>query len=75
MGLWWRKPEKRDSRDESMPLVRLQNVSKTFKGDADEDTVALAEVSRHAGPRANSQRGRLKLRVGFRRASVMQGSR
>ena len=49
MGLWWRKPEKRDSRDESMPLVRLQNVSKTFKGDADEDTVALAEVSVDVG--------------------------
>ena len=45
MGLWWRKPEKRDTRDESMPVIRLQNVSKTFKGDADEDTVALAEVS------------------------------
>ena len=49
MGLWWRKPEKRDSRDESMPLVRLQNVSKTFKGDADEDTVALSEVSVDVG--------------------------
>src|SRR5688572_31958868 len=45
MGLWWRKPEKRESRDESMPLVRLQNVSKTFKGDAEEDTVALADVT------------------------------
>ena len=49
MGLWWRKPEKRESRDESMPLVRLQKVSKTFKGDADEDTVALAEVSVDVG--------------------------
>ena len=45
MGRWWRKPEKRDTRDESMPVIRLQNVSKTFKGDADEDTVALADVS------------------------------
>src|SRR6186713_3078219 len=49
MGLWWRKPEKRDSRDESMPLVRLRNVSKTFKGDADEDTVALDDVSLEVG--------------------------
>jgi putative ABC transport system ATP-binding protein len=28
-----------------MPIIRLRNVSKTFKGDADEDTTALAEVS------------------------------
>jgi putative ABC transport system ATP-binding protein len=45
MGLWWRKPEKRERRDESMPIIRLNGVSKTFRGDADEDTVALADVS------------------------------
>ena len=45
MGLWWRKTEKRESRDESMPLVRLQNLTKTFKGDADDETVALSDVS------------------------------
>jgi len=28
-----------------MPIIRLENVSKTFKGDTDEDTVALADVS------------------------------
>jgi putative ABC transport system ATP-binding protein len=28
-----------------MPIIRLEHVSKTFKGDADEDTVALADVS------------------------------
>src|SRR5690348_17131667 len=46
MGLWWRKRSAPGTqRDESLPLVRLENVSKAFKGDADEDTVALAGVS------------------------------
>jgi len=46
MALWWRKrAEGAGARDESMPIIRLRNVSKTFKGDADEDTTALAEVS------------------------------
>jgi putative ABC transport system ATP-binding protein len=45
MRLWWRKTENRESRDESMPLVRLKNLTKTFKGDADEETVALSDVS------------------------------
>ena len=45
MGLWWKKPEKRENRDDSMPIIRLDGVSKTFRGDADEDTVALAGVS------------------------------
>src|SRR5829696_7320906 len=47
MSLWWRKrPEsQRENRDESMPIIRLEHVSKTFKGDAYEDTVALADVS------------------------------
>ena len=39
------RAEKRRNRDETLPLIRLENVSKTFKGDADEDTVALADVS------------------------------
>ena len=45
MGLWWRKPENATPATRSMPVIRLQNVSKTFKGDADEDTVALDDVS------------------------------
>jgi putative ABC transport system ATP-binding protein len=46
MGLWWRKrPGSQGSRDESMPIIRLRNVAKTFKGDADDDTIALADVS------------------------------
>ena len=46
MGLWRRKrPEGQGSRDASLPIIRLMNVSKTFKGDADEDTIALAGVS------------------------------
>ena len=46
MGLWWRKRvESSGGRDESLPIIRLQNVSKTFKGDAEEDTIALDQVS------------------------------
>ena len=46
MGLWWRKRTSGPNpQDESMPIIRLENVSKTFKGDADEDTVALAGVT------------------------------
>jgi len=46
MGLWWRKKQdEQGGRDAGMAIIRLRNVSKTFKGDADEDTVALADVS------------------------------
>jgi putative ABC transport system ATP-binding protein len=47
MGLWWRKNQnaERGGAEAGMPIIRLENVSKTFKGDADEDTVALADVS------------------------------
>src|SRR5215218_10266771 len=46
MGLWWRKKqEDRSAGDTGMPIIRLQNVSKMFKGDAEEDTVALDDVS------------------------------
>src|SRR5829696_2839583 len=47
MGLFWRK--KTDSgktdRDETLPIIRLEGVTKVFKGDADEETVALADVT------------------------------
>src|SRR5215470_13861098 len=47
---WWRK---RDSRSEAndppddpnLPVIRLDHVSKIFKGDADEETHALEEVT------------------------------
>jgi putative ABC transport system ATP-binding protein len=47
MGLWWRKrsdarPEQRDS---TLPLIRLQGITKVFKGDADEETHALDGVT------------------------------
>jgi putative ABC transport system ATP-binding protein len=46
MGLWWRKRvQPAGGRDESLPIIRLQNVSKTFKEDAEEDTIALDRVS------------------------------
>jgi putative ABC transport system ATP-binding protein len=52
---WWKrgKPapaveaDATDARD--MPLIRLQGVSKVFKGDADEDTRALWDVSLDIG--------------------------
>ena len=31
--------------DESLPIIRLEGVSKTFKGESDDDTVALDDVS------------------------------
>jgi putative ABC transport system ATP-binding protein len=47
--MWWRKTKKETSEtasvDPSAPLIRLQTVSKIFKGDADEDTRALDEVT------------------------------
>jgi hypothetical protein len=47
MGLFWRKKTATDSarRDESLPIIRLEHISKIFKGDADEETVALADVT------------------------------
>ena len=47
MGLWFRKratPAASRS-DESLPIIRLQGVSKTFRGESDDDTVALDDVS------------------------------
>ena len=46
MGLLWRKREAPAAqRDEKLPIIRLEGVSKTFKGESDEDTVALDGVS------------------------------
>jgi len=46
MGLFWRKREAPAARrDENLPIIRLDRVSKTFKGESDEDTVALDAVT------------------------------
>ena len=46
---WWRKepaPKPEESApDPAMPVIRLEHVSKVFKGDADEETRALDDVS------------------------------
>jgi putative ABC transport system ATP-binding protein len=46
---WWRKRESNPvddaPADPNLPLIRLENVSKVFQGDADEDTRALDDVS------------------------------
>ena len=43
---WWKrsKPE-RTAADPNMPLIRLEGITKIFKGDADEETRALDEVT------------------------------
>ena len=45
---WWRKRDKAvvdAPADPNLPLIRLENVSKVFQGDADEETRALDDVS------------------------------
>jgi putative ABC transport system ATP-binding protein len=48
--VWWRRkhPQSADQSsapDPSMPVIRLERVSKVFKGDADEETRALDDVT------------------------------
>jgi putative ABC transport system ATP-binding protein len=47
MSWWRRKAESQaaEAADPNLPLIRLDRVSKLFKGDADEDTHALDDVS------------------------------
>ncbi len=47
MGVWFRKRATAAANrgDESLPIIRLQGVSKTFSGESDDDTVALDEVT------------------------------
>ena len=47
---WWRREAKSDKRDaadavSAGPLIRLEHVTKSFKGDEEEPTVALNDVS------------------------------
>ena len=50
MGWWSRasnKPTEQDARatEATLPIIRLEGITKVFKGEADEETVALADVS------------------------------
>ena len=46
MGMWFRKRGTPAAKgDESLPIIRFQGVSKTFKGESDDDTVALDDVT------------------------------
>jgi putative ABC transport system ATP-binding protein len=45
---WWRRSqpeEKAQAVASNMPLIRLEGITKIFRGDADEDTRALSEVT------------------------------
>src|SRR5262245_60857002 len=49
---WWRRKPAVTSEttvDPDMPLIRLQNISKIFKGDADDETRALWDVTLDIG--------------------------
>src|SRR5437867_11321461 len=49
--VWWRKSHRRtddqgpDASDPNLPVIRLERISKIFKGDANEETRALDEVT------------------------------
>ena len=64
MGLWFRKTEPAAAkRDESLPIIRLEGVSKTFKGESDDDTVALdGRLGRHHAGRVRLGLGAVRLR-------------
>jgi putative ABC transport system ATP-binding protein len=51
MSWWRRKPSVtlETAADPNMPLIRLQSVSKVFKGDADDDTRALWDITLDIG--------------------------
>ncbi len=44
---WWtrRKPAEPEAPQTGMPLIRLEGITKIFKGDADEETYALDDVT------------------------------
>jgi putative ABC transport system ATP-binding protein len=47
---WWRKRDAESAADDArvdpdMPVIRLEHVTKVFKGDADEQTLALDDVT------------------------------
>ena len=63
MKLWWRKGDRQSAdedvaADPSLPVIRLERVGKTFKGDGDEETEALADITVYQGsPKAGKVLG------------------
>src|SRR3954452_8541384 len=46
MGFWFgKRAAPAAAPDDTLPIIRLQHVSKTFKGESEDDTVALDAVS------------------------------
>ncbi|HEX5473623.1 MAG TPA: ABC transporter ATP-binding protein [Vicinamibacterales bacterium] len=46
MTAWWRRQQAHEpATDPSLPLIRLEGITKTFRGDADEETTALRDVT------------------------------
>jgi putative ABC transport system ATP-binding protein len=46
--MWFRRTRQEraaEGRDENLPIIRLEGITKIFRGDADEETVALADVT------------------------------
>ena len=67
MAWWKRRKTGEDGLNPDMPLIRLEGISKVFKGDADEETWALSDVTTDIG------RGRIRLdlrAVGMRQVDV-----
>jgi putative ABC transport system ATP-binding protein len=46
---WWTRRDRHDARGETdaaaLPIIRLEGVTRTFRGDADEETYALRDVT------------------------------
>jgi putative ABC transport system ATP-binding protein len=44
---WWKRsrPESSSEGDPNLPIIRLEGITRIFKGDADEETRALADVT------------------------------
>ena len=66
---WWRKRDPQPAvedlaADPHLPVIRLDHVSRIFKGDADEETRALDDVTRRYSAR--------RVRVGVRAVRVRQ---
>ena len=51
---WWRRKQAADAgatQEAGLPIIRLEGITKIFKGDADEETHALVDVTaREATP-------------------------
>jgi putative ABC transport system ATP-binding protein len=50
--MWWRRQSEKareTATDTSLPLIRLEGIGKTFRGDADEETRALSDITLDIG--------------------------